>query len=359
MFKFITDNLRQYILIFFTATIFYISLSTKSIPDENIFVVDKVQVEGNIDINFSRNKYIDKAFADSFKILMSKILLSKDVNKINNADLDTVKRLVKSFQILNETYKNNVYKANLKIYYNENKLKNYLRNKNISFSQPKKISAVFYPVLYISENLQGFDNNFFYNKWNKISIENESINFLLPLEDLDDIPKIKELKYKIEDLNIENFINKYNVDNYVFVLMHYDFKTLNTYLKTKFNNNVSSKNVLYKIENIDNEEKLENILKDLKTEITDIWKEDNIVNLSVPLSIKIKFSHLNLNELNKLKTTLYKINIINNYSLEQINTNYSIFNINYYGNPKKLKTELLNFGYNIINKENYWEINNK
>ena len=56
MFKFITDNLRQYILIFFTATIFYISLSTKSIPDENIFVVDKVQVEGNIDINFSRNK---------------------------------------------------------------------------------------------------------------------------------------------------------------------------------------------------------------------------------------------------------------------------------------------------------------
>ena len=99
MFKFITDNLRQYILIFFTATIFYISLSTKSIPDENIFVVDKVQVEGNIDINFSRNKYIDKAFADSFKILMSKILLSKDVNKINNADLDTVKRLVKSFQI--------------------------------------------------------------------------------------------------------------------------------------------------------------------------------------------------------------------------------------------------------------------
>ena len=72
---------------------------------------------------------------------------------------------------------------------------------------------------------------------------------------------------------------------------------------------------------------------------------------------KIKTLHVVAVETIQLKKMIMLL--INNYSLEQINTNYSIFNINYYGNPKKLKTELLNFGYNIINKENYWEINNK
>ena len=151
-----------------------------------------------------------------------------------------------------------------------------------------------------------------------------------------------------------NLIFAQEGDSHPFKL--YDYKTLNTYLKTKFNNNIVSKNILYKIENIRNEEKLENILKDLKLQITDIWKEENIINLAIPLSIKIKFTHLNIKELDKLKKVFNKINIINNYFLEQLNTDYSIFNINYYGNPKKLKTELLSFGYSIANKENYWEI---
>ena len=33
------------------------------------------------------------------------------------------------------------------------------------------------------------------------------------------------------------------------------------------------------------------ILKDLKIRIIDIWREENVVNLSIPLSIKVKFRH--------------------------------------------------------------------
>jgi len=48
-------------------------------------------------------------------------------------------------------------------------------------------------------------------------------------------------------------------------------------------------NIFYEINDIRNELKLSSILKDLKMQITDIWKEENIVNLSIPLSIRIKF----------------------------------------------------------------------
>ena len=39
-------------------------------------------------------------------------------------------------------------------------------------------------------------------------INNEIISFILPLEDLDDISKIVEMKNRIEDLDIDSFVNK-------------------------------------------------------------------------------------------------------------------------------------------------------
>ena len=39
---------------------------------------------------------------------------------------------------------------------------------------------------------------------------------------------------------------------------------------------------------INNEVKLDYILRDLKMQITDLWKEKNVVNLSTPLILTIK-----------------------------------------------------------------------
>ena len=65
---------------------------------------------------------------------------------------------------------------------------------------------------------------------------------------------------------------------------------------------------------------------------------------------------MNLKNLNKLKNTLYEISLIENYSLEELNINNSFFKIFYYGDPKKLKTELSKFGYQLIDKQSHWEI---
>ena len=51
-----------------------------------------------------------------------------------------------------------------------------------------------------------------------------------------------------------------------------------------------------------------------------------------------------------------KINIIDKYFLEEFNTNNSFFKIYYYGNPKKLSNELLEFGYHLRSDQGKWEI---
>ena len=76
----------------------------------------------------------------------------------------------------------------------------------------------------------------------------------------------------------------------------------------------------------------------------------------MPLSIRIKFLHKNLNELDELKNIFNKISIINNFSLEEFNINNSFFKIYYYGNPKKLQSELLKFGYQLRNEQGFWQL---
>jgi hypothetical protein len=113
----------------------------KKLFKRKCFVIDNIKVKGEIDINFSREKYIDKAFLKSFEILMSRILLSKDSNKISNISLNKIKNLIKSFQIYEETYRKNEYKANFKIYYNEAKIKSSLVKKYFIFATEKYFSS--------------------------------------------------------------------------------------------------------------------------------------------------------------------------------------------------------------------------
>ena len=283
-------------------------------------------------------------------------MLSRDLNKVDKLQLKDIKALINSFQILEETYRKDEYVGIFKIFYSEIGVKNFLAEKNISFSQPRQISAIFFPALFINDQMQDFEENYFYKQWTNVKIKNEIVNFIMPLEDLDDILEIKKMKGRIEELNVDDLVNKYAVKNYAFAFLNHRNKKLNIYLKTMFNNHKKSLNVSYELNNIEDEVRLNSILKDLKMAITDIWKEENIINLSMPLTIKVKFTYNNLIDLDKLKNTFYKISIINNYSLEELDINSSYFKIYYFGNPKRLSTELLKFGYKLKNNQGHWVI---
>ena len=195
--KYFSNILRSFFFISIAVISFLFLFFSKSFSEENVFTINDVAVKGEIDLNFSREKYINKAFVDSFDILMNKILLSSDLVKIDKIELEQIKRLVKNFQIIDEKFSKNEYKAKFKVFYNEAKVKNFLGKKNISFSQPDNISAVFFPVFFINNEIQSFGENFFYKKWNEIKIKNELINFILPIDDLEDVSQIIKPFHKL------------------------------------------------------------------------------------------------------------------------------------------------------------------
>ncbi len=354
--KYVSSFLKKYIFVLFVASIFLIFSNIKSLSEENVFTINNVKVKGAFDLNFSRDKYINKAFLDSFRILMNKILLTRDLKKVSDIKIKEIKNLVSSFQILEESYSKNIYEANTKITFSEFKIKKYLSQKSISFSQPENITAVFFPVLYVNDETQNYDDNFFYERWSEIVVKNQLIKFILPLEDLEDISKISKMKNNIEDLDVNSLINKYDINNYVFALIDYNNENFNIHLKINFNNNIINKNITHTKKNIKKKADQEFVLKDLKLKIIDIWKEENLVNLLMPLSIRLKYEHRNLGELSKLKDIFYKVSIIDKYTLDEFNTISSYFKIYYYGNPKKLRTELSKFGYQLRNDQGFWQI---
>ena len=81
---------KEYIFIFLTAILFTFIPFTKSFGEQNVFTINNVKVKGIIDLNFSRDKYLNKAFFNAFEILKQKILLTRDLEKVKKYIMDNI-----------------------------------------------------------------------------------------------------------------------------------------------------------------------------------------------------------------------------------------------------------------------------
>ena len=103
------------------------------------------------------------------------------------------------------------------------------------FANPKNISVVFYPILLEKQNVKLFNENIFYREWNKKKSGNDLINFILPIEDIDDIFEINKIKYEVESIQIEKIAKKYNTNNYIVAIMEIKKDKLKIFLKMNLN----------------------------------------------------------------------------------------------------------------------------
>tara|TARA_Y100000590_G_C15681984_1_gene1000163 strand:+ start:389 stop:1486 length:1098 start_codon:yes stop_codon:yes gene_type:complete len=356
IFKYYLLRLREYILILTTAIAFLFLQILDLASKENIFTVEDVRIEGNHDINFSREKFINKAFKLSFEKLISNILLLEDQDKIKNLNLKKIKNLIYSFKILNEEIKNDKYSANFQIEYSDAKIKKLLREKNIPFFEPKNTTVIFFPFLFIKDEIKLYNENFFYKNWLKNNNTGETVQFILPIENLDDILSVTETKGGIENLDFKKLASEYNANNYAVTIMNYESGKLKIFLKTELDSHKYNENIFYDIASFDDNSRLDFIIEDLKLKILDMWKKANLINIPLPLSIQVKYNHNSAKELNNLEKTLNKIHVINKYTLEKFDINNAFFVINYYGDPKKLNDEFYRFNYKLIDNQGNWEL---
>ena len=144
MISLILNLTKKYIYIFILILIPCLIFSNKLFATENNFLVEDLEISEGFDLNFSKNKVIEKAFSKGFENLLFTILTSKDLPKVNNVNINEIKQLVENFKIKDEKFKDEKYIANFNVSFNKKKLFNFLENRGLFISIPVKINVFFY-----------------------------------------------------------------------------------------------------------------------------------------------------------------------------------------------------------------------
>ena len=130
-------NLNKLYIIFFYSVLF-INVIFETCLSANSFKITNLEISEPFEINFNKEKVIDKGFKVAFLELVSMITTSGDKKKIENTSLSTIKSLIDSFTMSDERFVNNEYHAKFDVDFNKKNTLKFFEHKNIFPSIPKK-----------------------------------------------------------------------------------------------------------------------------------------------------------------------------------------------------------------------------
>tara|TARA_B100000989_G_scaffold223223_1_gene170739 strand:- start:188 stop:1264 length:1077 start_codon:yes stop_codon:yes gene_type:complete len=344
-------------IIIYLSTLIFLSILTTS-AQSKIFKIEDIEISEPFDDNFNKEKVINTAFFVAFKELTSTIIVTKDKPKIKYSKLNEIKYLVESFEIKNERFLDKKYIAKINVNFNKKRTLNFFEKKNIFPSLKKKRD--FLTILILIDNDKNqiflFENNPFYKNWNNKIKKFFLINYILIDEDIEDFKTINDNKDNIENFQFDKIIKKYDLDDYIISIIFKNKKELRVLSKFFFDKNLKIINKKYRDINLNDQDELDTLILETKTNFEDLWKSKNLINTSLKLPINLQLNPKDNLKIVKLEQEMDEIDLIYDYYITKIsslNLNYKvIFN----GSPKQF-LKIMREKNIIIDTENgIWKI---
>ncbi len=348
--------LRLYIY-FFTIVLFIIFFST-AILKANSFKVSNLEISEPFELNFDKNKVIDRGFKLAFINLISMITTSGDKKKIQNTSLKVIKGMVDSFTISKEKFIDETYYANIDVVFNKKNTLFFLEKKNIFPSIPFKNKVLLIPIIIDLEkdNLFLFSENDFYNKWN---IENENfhlLEYLLPSEDLDDLNLIQRNFESIENYDFLELIKKYDLKDYIITIVFKKKNQVRVLSKINFNNSLKLDNQNFLNLDLNKIENFNLIMAELKEIYEDNWKKNNQINTSIKLPLTISVNSNEYTKIQKLENSLKEMDLVSQFDIIKFDNQNSIYRVIYNGSPKNFLNDMKKKKLVFSLKEKIWKL---
>ena len=348
----------QKVYIFFISFVLFIIIFSTTYLHANTFRVSDVQISSPFELNFKKSRVIDNGFQISFLNLLSMITTSGDKDKIKDIPIKELKGMIDSFTISDEKFISNEYFAKLETTFNKKKILNFLEKKNIFPSMPIRNKVLLIPILIDTEmnSINLFNNNVFYKKWNHINKNYHLLHYLLPSEDLEDLNKIQKMLNSIESNDFKDLIIKYNLDDYIISIIYKNKDEIKVLSKINLNNSLKIKNQKYSKINLNNENHIDKILKDLKNIYEDEWKTSNKINTSIKLPLTVSIKSNDYKKIINLEEALVNNDLISDFYILNFNNKYTQYKIIYNGSPKTFLNDINNRNFNIVMENNVWTI---
>ena len=325
---------------------------------ETIYDVNNIQVTGKLNNNLDNNKLIEEAFRKAFLIFINKTLLEKDIETLSKTNIQTIKDFIFTHQITSQRKsidKEIILTVNVK--FDPKKINNYLSINNISYADISEISISILPILRKENNLFIFSDNFFYNEWNKTkndkkNTEAQLINYNLALENAEDLFYINNNRENLELIDINKLNSLSEEKNKIFLIFTLNEDT-KVFIKAYFDEKEVIKNIILNDNSTDD---YNSLIVNVKDQINQIWKEQNLIDINTPAYLDIIFDIKKINDFLKFRTFLDTIDIIDNYSILEITNKYAKIRMKYKGKISNLREKFLNEKININIENNEWSL---
>ncbi len=354
----IKNKINIYLYFFFLLFILvFIKFSTAIVLADN-YTVKNIKIKEQYDINFNKDKVINKGFEKGFKTLIFKIVESKDKKLFKDIPNNKISSLIDNFSITNEKFVNNNYEVDFEVKFDKKKLLSFIREKNVISSVPKDTNVLFIPILIDTQSneIKFFDQNYFYNNWNNVNKNYFLLNYNLPDENIENFRLFQRLKNNIENNDLSEITNKYNFENIFIVVFYKNKKNLQIFSKISFSNSNFKFNLDQKNINYEDNKLLDQIILNLKNLYEDKWKLINKINTSISIPIKISVKNSNFIISEKLENILNQSDFVYEYEIEKISSEDIIYKITYNNNPEKFLNTLKVNDININSSSNIWNI---
>ena len=112
------NNLNRMYIIFFSFVLFINIIFSTSL-NANTFKITDLEISEPFELNFNKEKVIDKGFKLAFQELISMITTTGDKKKIEKTQISTIKSLIDSFTMEEERFVNNEYIVKFDVNFNK------------------------------------------------------------------------------------------------------------------------------------------------------------------------------------------------------------------------------------------------
>jgi|TARA_B110000971_G_C20004478_1_gene498421 hypothetical protein len=329
--------MKSHKLIIFILIVF---LKTGNVlSDNNIFNVNNIEIKKE---DKTTNALLaNQAIKEGFKNLIEKILLEEDSKKLSELKFSKIKELVTYYQVSNKKDDNNdVEKINYNISFDKDKIHDLFYKKGISYSEIVNKELFLLPILKKNDQIFIYNQNFFYDKWNDV-YNTDLLEFILPIEKIEIIKDVNLNKNNLLNLNLDNLYKEYSDKNLALVLIEENNSNqTKIYLKTRILGKNIVRNINIKKLDLSEDNFYIKIITEIKKEIINIVKSQNLIDISVPSFLNVQLKISKKSNLVELNSRIKKIDLIENIYVKKFNNEFVYLKIKYLGKLDKIIKQL-------------------
>ena len=327
-------------LIFISFILIILFKTGNVLSDNNIFNVNNIEISQETSKN--KEKLVNTAFKKAFNELINRLLMEEDYKRISNVNLVQIKRLISYYQIVNENKNStNNNKIKFNVFFDKDRMHSFFYNQDLLYSDIINTEVILFPLLKKKDQYFIYTKNYFYENWNEETFDN-LIQYTLPAENIENIQKINSNKTNIYKLKVADFFKEYEKDNIVFANIEINKNTAEDILSTRIEDKKINKNLSInkRKENFNEKNFYKKIILEINNIVKDLIKSQNLIDVKTPSFLNVEIQLNKKSDLVEFSNRLNKIDLIDNFYVQELNKDYVMIKIKYLGRINKIISKL-------------------